>query len=244
MAMLHDITDPASLLGKAARTFTRPDETFDPMADREAVYDDLSSFNLRPQGELRLRRQTSANGTRLTIGNSRICPSEHRYYVDALLQCSDDDLCSPTSWVVTSKVARSPDGPARLNSGMRKQATIRGRELIITTGEQILRRGIEAPATCKWCLLEAVQRIDIAVGEPLPFALIDEYDQLFPGQVLLRRPDVTVPLGGHTETLRGYQLTGRGTVPATYWVRQDGRLLFYLAGMQFLRLRVAAGGSR
>lgn len=234
LSIMQDLDDPSSRISRAFMRLTPPSAPFDPDGKWEHVYHDVSSFNLKQvQGRVEVRHRP---GGRLRIESFRTCPSSYRYYTIAELECAGDAWRAPTSWTVTSKVAKRADGPACLQSGLTKDAQVKDGVLVLREGSK--RRKLKLPGryTCKWCLLDAVGRLPKSGDKKVEFALLDEYDELCPQQTMTFRGRKKVKTRTGLIEVYSYQHTGVATVPGVFYVDIAGRVLFYLAGMQLLAL--------
>jgi len=236
---MQDLSDPASLISQAFKQLRPPEGAFDPDGSWSHEYRDGSSHHLKSvQGGLKIQRRP---GGKLHIENYRQCREQYRSYTIATLQCRSDELSTPTAWDVESKVARSAAAPAYLNSGLSKRAVVEGGTLALQTGKDRRSHELNGKYTCKWCLLDAVQRLPRLGTSRVEFTLLDEYDELCPNQVLsLQGQGKARTKAGEIE-VTAYQHTGNATVPGVFYVDANGRLLVYLAGMQLLVLTNADG---
>ena len=239
---MQDLGDPKSFIKKAFSRYVPPVSPFDPEAPWTHVYQDASSHaSMRIQGELTIRHRP---GGKLRIENYRNCPQGYRSYTLADLNCSDNALRSPKDWTVGTKVSNAPDGPAYLNSGLMKKASVVNNELTISTAEASHTVQLPGPYTCKWCLLDAVGRMATRGTKEIRFSLLDEYDELCPQQYIRFTGDKKVRTRRGVIDIKTYQHTGIATVPGVFYVDAAGRVLFYLGGMQLLTLTQTHGGTK
>lgn len=237
--ILQDLADPASLIGKAFRLLAPPVDPFDPDGAWIHAYHDISSHNLKQlQGELTLQRRA---GGQLRIESFRICPDRYRFYTIADLQCGNDPLSTPSVWTVETKIAKTATDAPYLNSGLAKQASVKDGVLKIITGGASRTARLPGNYTCKWCLLDAVGRMAKHGTREISFTLLDEYDEPCPDQAITLRGKETAETRTGTIEVISYQHTGTGTMPGVFYLDREGRVLFYLAGMQMLALAAANG---
>jgi len=240
-AIMQDLNDPNSLMNETFARFSPPTAAFDPDGPWSHVYQDFSSHGgKRPQGELTL---THRPGGKLRIENYRQCTQGYRAYTFAELNCNNDLLRSPRTWTVETKVAKAPDVPAHLNSGLVKRAAMVDNVLTLQTAASRRTVKLPGPTTCKWCLLDAVGRMATQGIKEVSFSLLDEYDELCPKQTIKFTGDAQVKTKGGMIDIKTYQHTGIATVPGVFYVDAAGRVLFYLGGMQLMSLTKAIGGA-
>jgi len=238
---MQDLSDPNSLINQAFSRFTPPTAPFDPDGPWSRVYQDFSSHGgKRPLGELTLTHRPAG---KLRVENYRNCKQGFRSYTFADLNCNNDLLRSPRTWTVETKVAKAPNAPAHLNSGLVKRAALANNVLTVKTAGSTRTLKLPGPTTCKWCLLDAVGRMATRGIKEITFSLLDECDELCPEQKIQFTGDAQVKTGTGMIDIKTYQHTGIATVPGVFYVDAVGRVLFYLGGMQFLSLTQATGGA-
>ena len=240
--IMQDLSDPRSLITQAFSRFSPPTAPFDPDGPWAHVYQDLSSHGgKRPQGELTIKHRP---GGKLRIENYRNCTQGYRSYTFADLNCDNDLLRSPRGWTVETKVSKTPNAPAHLNSGLVKKASVRNNVLTLQTAGNSRTLKLPGPTTCKWCLLDAVGRMATRGTKKVTFSLLDEYDELCPEQSIRLTGNARVRTRAGMIKIKSYQHTGIATVPGVFYVDTAGRVLFYLGGMQLLTLTKATGGAK
>ena len=236
---MQDLREPTSLISRAFKRLTPPSAPFDPNAAWSHTYADISPRHFAAlQGTVAVAHQP---GGRLHIESYRRCPNDYRYVTIADLQCRTDELSTPNAWEVESKVAKAAHAPAYLNTGLRKRGRVENGTLTLHEGRTRRRVELAGRYTCKWCLLAAVQRLPGLGTTEVPFTLIDEYDALCHGQVIRFRGTAKAQTKGGALTVAMYQHTGAATVPGVFYVSPNGRLLFYLGGMELLALTQVDG---
>jgi len=240
--IMQDLGDPNSLINQAFSRFAPPTAPFDPEGPWNHVYQDSSSHSgKRPQGELTLKHRPAG---KLRVENHRNCTQGYRSYTFADLDCNSDLLRSPRGWTVETKVAKAPDAPAHLNSGLAKRASVTNNVLTMKAAGSTRTLKLPGPTTCKWCLLDAVGRMATRGIKEVTFSLLDEYDELCPEQKIQFTGDAKVKTRTGMIDIKTYQHTGIATVPGVFYVDSAGRVLFYLGGMQLLSLTKATGGAK
>jgi len=234
-AIAQDLADPESMIAKTLKLLKVPKGPFDPNGEYTHTYVDGTPFSRgHVAGEVTIRRKS---GGRLHIEGYRKTPDKsHNYYTIADLKCRNDELSTPSSWEVESKIAEKANGPAYLNSGLKKRAQVKKGVLKLEEGRS--RHSFKLPGryTCKLCLLDAVQRLPKLGTKEVHFTLIDEYDQICPNQSLRIREKAKAFVKGDSVDVYLYDHIGTATVPGTYCVDASGRLLVYVAGIQNLIL--------
>ncbi len=236
---MQDLSEPTSLISRAFMRLRPPSGPFDPNAAWSHTYADISSHHFAAiQGTVSVAHEP---GGKLHVESYRRCPNDYRYYTIADLQCSNDELSTPTAWEVESKIAKAAHAPAYLNTGLHKRCRVENGSLTLHEGQSRRRVELAGRHTCKWCLLAAAQRLPGFGTTQVQFTLIDEYDALCPGQVIRFRGTAEARTRAGVITVAMYQHTGVSTVPGVFYVGPNGRLLCYLAGMQLLALTHVGG---
>lgn len=234
---MQDLSASGSVIARAFARLRPPAGAFDAEGDWTHVYHDVSTFNVKQvQGGLTVHHLA---GGHLQIENYRQCSSGFRSYTSAELECADSAWREPTSWTVTSKVAKSADGAAHLQSGITKKLSVEGGVLTLQTGGGRTTRTVPGRYTCKWCLLDMVGRLPRREADRIEFTLLDEYDEPCPGQEVRFRGKAAATTRSGPVEVWCYQHTGVATMPGMFYVDAAGRVLFYLAGMQLLALACA-----
>jgi hypothetical protein len=179
-------------------------------------------------GWLRLTRRPGGQGRfSLDIALAAEQTGASTYRLDGRMTCATDPLATPLHWEVTGRIVnpdgRTVDGTAWSESGEVVNGTIRRRGAMV--------HSLAAPArwTSNWSLFDAVQRLPAGAG-PLHFDLLDELDLLKPAHHLNARPQAEASLGGCAARLRGFEQVGSGILPHTWWLDEQGRVLFALSG--------------
>jgi len=223
------------MIARTLRSLGIPQGPFDPDGDYTHTYVDGTAFSRRHvAGEVTIRREA---GGRLHVEAYRRTPDRtHSYYTIADLMCRADELSTPDSWEVESKIAEKAAGPAYLSSGLKKRAEVKNGVLELREGKSRHTLALAGRYTCKLCLLDAVQRLPRLGTKEVQFTLIDEYDQICPRQTLRLRGKTKAAVRGGEVEVYLYDHIGIATVPGTYCVDASGRLLVYVAGMQALIL--------
>lgn len=248
---LRALTDPAAeafslgRIGPLVAGYRPPEAPFDAAGDWRHHYRlySVAPRRLQQTGALVVRRTRLApgRGVRLGLDGRRDAISGFSYYVRARLDSAADRLGTPASWEVETKLASSPDEPGYLGSGMLKRAEVGGGRLVLTTGGHRQEQRLEGPFTCKWALVDAVQRWPRDRPATFPFTLVDEFDQVRLGQLLVIRAPQPVALSGQTRPLTPIVHVGTGVLPAVYWTDAGGRLLFVVMGLEAYVLAEADG---
>jgi len=235
-AIAQNIQHPDSYIARVLRELNMPQDAFNPVGEWSHTYIDGSSFFAlgRVQGTLKIKRDM--NGA-LHIVNSRPTVDRgYRFFTIARLESLSDELSTPRSWEVHSKIAADIDAPAYLNTGLHKRFKVENGLLSIASGAHRQTLTLKGRYTCKHALLDAVQRLPGADVPALKFTMLDEYDQPCPDQRLRLRCKTKATFKNGTGEVYVFDQIGFATVPATFCVDSSGRLLAYVAGMQSLIL--------
>lgn len=198
-------------------------------------------------GQVRLERAPQpGGGSRLaveyvkTTGGTQ--SGEFAGSVKAKLNCGGDALATPLSWEIEQTLP-APFLPFDYRGVLRKSGQRKGNTLEVACNGRTMRIPLPRAYTSNWSLLDAVQRLPRQKGRPLRFTLLEEGELPKPGQALSFRQTVRVELPVATRpavTLHGFQQLGEGVSPATYWLDEQGRLLFFFSGLDALVLAPAA----
>jgi len=237
--LMQDLSDGASLIARAFRRLSAPLGRYNFDGDWTHLYHEMETFGWdQVQGGLSLTHH--ANGL-LRIEGFRYCPDGYCYFTTAEMQGGGDLLRAPTSWRVSSKVSQTVEGTPILNSGMTKRVEVNGGGLLVEEGNR--RRTVEAqgPYLCKRGLLDVVGRIRMLGMDELHFTLVDEYDEVCPGQTIRFCGTRNAETRSGTIEVSCYQHTGIGTIPGVYYVDAVGRVLFCISGMEMMVLASVDG---
>lgn len=234
-SIAQDLADPESMIAQTLKLLKIPKAPFDPNGKYTHIYVDGSPFSRRHvAGEVTIRREV---GGRLHIESYRKTPDNtHNYYTIADLKCRNDELSTPVSWMVESKIAEKASGPAYMNSGLKIQGKVEKGVMKLVIGNSKHSFKLPGRYTCKLCLLDAVQQLPKLGMKEILFTMIDEYDQICPNQTLRFREKTKALVKGGDVDVYLYDHIGTATVPGTYCVDASGRLLVYVAGIQSLIL--------
>lgn len=232
--MATELTEHFTLdtVSRLLKRFRRPDGRFDPNGAWQSEY---GVYTLAGQGalagKLRIsRKPISDNSLVLNIAYEKSLPG-HRQQVKAELHCRNDELSTPLRWTFTSQTYDNAGNPLA-NTKLKESAVIKDGHIEIVDGGGKERIAVGSAYTLNWGLFEAVQRLPREKFEPLAFTMIDHFDQVKEGQSISYREAISVILGAETVRLHGFDHLGRGIVPWVYWVNDQGRLLFAVAGLE------------
>jgi hypothetical protein len=246
-------------VARALDGFLIPDGPFDPDGPWTATYELVErAFKLGTCGALRLERVPDATGTARLRFRFRKQSGGGVMWAAGEIRQAVDALGSPLAWSsetwVTSRDGREVDGTRWSEQVEVGEGTLRR----LGVGLAPRLTAFIGPLATEWGLFEAVQRLARTPGGEWHFSLADRLGTCVkPGQVLTVGPSLTVSLGGQrvwgeeaqalavgtvyrplerTEgatdvRLQGYEQTGQGILPTTYWLDDAGRLLFVLSGM-------------
>jgi hypothetical protein len=128
---LQELGDPKSFIAKAFAKLNPPKGPFDSEKPWSHSYQDLSTFNLSVQGGVTLEYTLEK---KLRIESYRNCVDGYRYYTLAELIYDTNQLGTPKSWIVNSKVAKGTGKPGYRNSELVKKARVSAGVLTLVTG--------------------------------------------------------------------------------------------------------------
>lgn len=225
---------PPSLLPLRACQAFAPEAGFDPAGDWEHSYRLwVRHFDTRDgserHGSLRLRRARAADGgLSLEVRQESVERDGSADLVVAELTCAADALATPRRWHLTRFLLdddRRPLDGTRFDELGEVGTHLVARRL---AGDEEL--PVPAAWTANWCLFDCVQRL-APDAAPLEFDLHDELARLRPGHRLAPVGTATATLHGHELLLTGFELTGPGTLPFTFW-RDEGQRVLVAADLQ------------
>ncbi len=149
-------------------------------------------------------------------------------------------LSTPRQWSFQTQVFDETGQPIP-EAGLQRRVLVEGGALRVTTGDAAQRSApLPGKYTVNWALFDAVGRLPRGPFEPIRFTLVDHFDQVKPEQTLVFRRGIDTPIGGKTVRLWGYDQTGRGVMPWTYWVDQQGRTVLVQSGLETYMLESAS----
>jgi hypothetical protein len=202
----------------------------------------LIPHGARKVGEFTLAREAKdSTGFTLNVQTRRYSVSGFSQFERAEIQCKNDALASPVSWLFDTKLAQQAGDPPYLQSGRRRSGAVRDGMLLIADKIRTYRTALEGAYSNEWTLLEAVQRLPGEQTPSLRYTLIDEYDLLQPSHRLAYRDQVVVPVKSSSLKLHSYCDLGAGVIPTTYWVDEHHRLVFVCTGLQVYALNATNG---
>jgi len=141
-------------------------------------------------------------------------------------------LSTPRRWSFRTRVLGGQGQPIP-DASLERRAAVEKGQLSLTTGDgkpRIL--PLDGPYTVCWALFDAVARLPREAFDPIRFTLVDHFDQIKPQQTLVFRRTIETPIGGKTVRLFGFDQTGRGVMPWTYWVDEQGRTVVAQCGLE------------
>jgi len=231
-------------VGPLIASYTPPEVTFEPNGAWKHQYMmySMGYGQVRPEGELTIQRNVAENDHfQLKILCRRYASHPFSQFVEGELDCMETALASPGSWTYQTKLAQAITDPPYLKSGLTQHAHVRDGCLIVQGDAHQRMFSLQDEYTCKWCLLEAVQRLPREEFEPLEFTVLDDFDQPHPGQTLRFRKQEYVELADGPGLLTAYEQIGPGVLPTVFWVDSNGRCLFLMSCIEIYILEEADG---
>ena len=251
----HPLPDdfPISTLGAYREKIVAPDGPFEPQGDWTQVFGIHSTGTGTSRvGTLSLKRRARPSGVSLTVRHEKLLTGStggrvggalgSRRILDAVLNldAGKSPLSTPGQWSFRTRVLDEA-GRAIPDAGLSRRAAVENGKLRVTTGEDRTRTcPLDGPYTVNWALFDAVGRLPRGRFEPIRFTLVDHFDQIKPGQTLVFRRALDASLAGRTVRLYGFDQTGRGVMPWTYWVDEKGRVVVALSGLETYMLESAS----
>ncbi|MCF7816763.1 MAG: hypothetical protein K9M54_02675 [Kiritimatiellales bacterium] len=223
---------------RLVESYQRPVDKFDPSGSWSHQYDIymIAHSNFVNLGTIRVSRKPSKNGARLELLTVRPTAEPNlQHFTQATLVCEGNLLASPRQWSVTTKIAASETAAPYFNSGMTKTSEFNNGQVCISADGKTMDKTIPLtePYGCKFCMLDAVQRMPAEKGFVIPeFVFLDEYDQIRSGYRLEFRQNTSIQLKYETAMLSLFTMAGTGQIPASYWRDATGRLLFFVSGLE------------
>jgi hypothetical protein len=197
----------------------------------EMRFDFLSlTIEPRPAGSIRMARKPQGATFTWAMEVIRRGVDDANFHLAGEFSCRNDRLATPLSWDLKSWVDHRNPVERMEHTVLRSRAELQDRQLHIQSGHVKYRHPIPPVGglAAKWPLLEAVQRWP-GDAPPVPFSMVDENDALWENQTMAWIGDPVV-LGD--TTLRGLLHLGAGTLPRSFWMNQDGLLLFVISGTE------------
>lgn len=195
-------------------------------------------------GDLSLKRTPKGKSDfTLDVAIRRNGNSGYSQFEQAELQCTTDNLATPSAWIFDTKMAKKATDPAYLQSGRRRTATVTGSTLSIRDGFHFRKDSIKGAYANEWGLMEAVQRLPGDKTSPLAFTLVDDFDEPEPGHTLVFHTQEQVEFKTGPALLTSYLGVGPGIVPTVYWVDEHHRLIFVCTGLKVYALDTTNGHS-
>ncbi len=251
----HPLPDdfPISTLGSYRERIIAPAGPFDPSGSWTQVFG-IHSIGVGSSrvGTLVLNRRVGSDG-RVSIsvrhekqligpaGARKAGPGKSRRVLEAVLQLRADEtpLSTPRQWSFRTQVF-DEEGRVIPEAGLQRRTAVEGGTMRVTTGSGPPRTlPLDGQYTVNWALFDAVARLPREPFEPICFTLIDHLDQIKPQQKLTFRRMIDTPIAGETVRLYGFDQTGRGVMPWTYWVDRQGRALVVISGLETYMLESA-----
>ena len=187
------------------------------------------------RGFIRLRREPSADGrafvltvNQTTVHVSHACIHETK----ARIRCANDELASPRSWNIETRLFSPRDNREFSNAAVKKSSSVKDGKIQTERAGGVFVQNAPAAITSSWSILEALQRLPGPDMTPLDFAFLDELDKLKPGHRLSHREETTIPFGEEVIQVHCYQQIGQGLLPWLYYVGSDHRLLLAISGLR------------
>lgn len=177
----------------------------------------------------------------LKMATRRTGNSGFSQFQRAEIQCQNDTLATPKSWISDTKMARNQADPAYFQSGRRRSADVTNSILTLRDKWRVVRKPLDGLYSGEWTLLDAVQRLPGNRTRDLSYTLIDEYDTPLPGHKLGYWDKAQVTFRSGAAHLTSYLDLGPGVVPTVYWVDEHHRLLFVCSGISVYALRMTNG---
>ena len=251
----HPLPDdfPISTLGSYREKMVAPDGPFDAAGSWTQQFGIHSTGSGSSRaGTLVLSRRVRADGgvsihvrhEKLhsgAVSANRFGRGQPRRVLEAVLQLPAEPtrLSSPRQWSFQTQVF-DEQGEAISDAGLKRRAAVRDGKLQIATGTGPTRSyPLVGEYSVHWALFDAVSRLPRESFEPIRFTLVDHFDQIKPEQTLVFRRAIDSSIQDKTVRLYGFDHTGRGIMPFTYWVDDQGRAVLVQSGLETYMLEQA-----
>lgn len=224
---------PFGALAGRLKTLAMPDGPFDPAAAWTHRYDIVHMMPpCAPIGYLTIEGRPGEDGsTRLRVVQMRPVSGVEAVAVEADMVLARDELATPRSWTLFSRLRR--DNAPVAESKLKRECRLEGGRLTVVTGNTRRVREAPGPAALSWALFDAVQRLPAKAADPLKFTLIDEFEEVKPGQSLRYRGPCSLDIPGREGplALELFDRTGPGDLPHVYARDRAGRLAVVVTGL-------------
>jgi hypothetical protein len=240
--------------------FQPPHAPHDPAGDWELMYRQyclaaLTGFGGQ-HGTVRIRRRRGQDGAfSMRVQCERRVWGKHIVKLAAELDARAEPLPRPLRWSWQSEIVEDRRRTIPESQLQRSAALEDGTVKFSGPGRKLL---VDGPCTVNWLLFEAVGRLPREAFPPLHFTLLDQLDEAKPHHTLSYAETLTVQVGarpvrqteveqlergkihttrwavagGQPVRLHVYHQLGDGNLPWVYWVDDQGRLLFAVAGFE------------
>jgi len=228
---------PLRSLTPVLRGFRPPAGAFDAAGSWREVFGVFTlagrAAAARRVGELRFERRVRSDGEAvLNVAYEKRLTGGSQKLTAALHSRAGERLATPSRWTFETRLL---DAGGREIAGTRLKRSATVDDGTITVRDAVATRTLRPAGayTVNWSLFDAVQRLPRRPGRPIDFTLIDHFDQPKGRQTLAFRKAMDVAVaGGRTVRTFSFDLLGDGNVPWVYWVDEQGRLLFIVAGLE------------
>jgi len=244
----HPLPDdfPISSLGTYRENIIAPSGAFDHQGNWMQTFGIHSTGTGNSRvGTLVLKRRVGPEGRasisvrhdKLLSGSTMVRkggPQRSHRVLEAVMHlgAGDTPLSTPRRWSFHARVLDA-HGTVILDATLRRRAVVEDGKLRITTGEDPPRDHPLAGAyTVNWALFDAVGRLPRKSFDPICFTLVDHFDQIKPRQELVFRRAIDTQIARQTVRLFGFDQTGCGVMPWTYWVDRQGRAVVVISGLE------------
>lgn len=184
-----------------------------------------------PAGVMRAVRRPLGDGvTQITVIHEAAQGGPTFDRVEATLTCHRDELSTLRGWDSKTRIVRG-DRVTRPGTEFRARGMV-GEDGIVRISGGKRFHPTEGPVTSDWCLIDALQRTPFGPVAYEGFTVLEELDVPRTGQRLTYRGPVEVAMAGEPATLHGFERTGRGVLPTTYWLDEDHRMLFVVGALR------------
>lgn len=197
-------------------------------------------------GTLKIRKTADGGAAAMQVQIRKAQPDGHVQRIAGRLKCRADQLSTPTQWQFHSEILSAGKKPVR-HTKVQATAAVRGGKLVFKGAGGRKPIALPGPYTLSWALFDAVGRLPRKAFKPIPFDLIDDFDQFKAGQTLAFRASQAVTIGKRQVRLHAFDHFGRGILPWTYFVTDGGLVVVAVSGLKAYGIlgtgRARGGGS-
>ncbi len=152
------------------------------------------------------------------------------------LECLNDFLCTPVKWTFETKLAKQWDEEAYPYTCQQGECFVDRGTLYETINGKDRSKPLKGNYTFRYNLFDAIQTNGEKMDGAFSFSIIDELNVIKKDNMLKPYIELNLPSINKNMDIRSYVHTGQSVIPAVYGLGFDGRVLFYISGIEILFL--------